>query len=395
MNRELVNPDDPELTAYALGELSAAEKAEFEVRLQSSPGAQSELESMSEIMSMLSTGLSKEWECEMTSPDSISIGKQFNPDDPELTAYALGELNAAEKAEFEVRLESSPVAQSELDSMSDIMSMLSTGLKSELECELAPPVLQLVEDDVETAALREKVIEPTTFRESRRVLGAIAAAVALMLVAVGVSSIPQVGSQMASNAVVASAPVNSVDHSPAVHVPRLFLADEIDDVEALALADTFVGENGNAGIDATYLESVSIVPASYSPALNSGPRVDSYLPPVQSGKNKSSKLDLRKGKTFAAKNSNASGVFVRGYVAMDGGAKDSGYSLAGFHPVAMSGNPVVETDLQILAQMRALQKELAGVVSTMPEGSAERANLEKILKDSRSIGNELKREFSR
>ncbi len=37
MNREPVNPDDPQMTAYALGELSAAEAAEFEARLQVSP----------------------------------------------------------------------------------------------------------------------------------------------------------------------------------------------------------------------------------------------------------------------------------------------------------------------------------------------------------------------
>lgn len=393
MNRELVNSDDPELTAYALGELSAAEKAEFEVRLQSSPSAQSELESMSEIMSMLSTGLKGEWKCEVI--PSVGDLEPLNPDDPDLTAYALNELNAAESAEFEARLAMSPDAEKELESMSEIMSMVSTGLKDELARETAQPGLYLVEETAETASLREKVIVPTTFRESRRVLGAVAAAVALMLVAVGISSIPQTGSQLVANSVVASVPVNSVDSSPAVHVPRLFLADEVDDIDALVLADTLVAENENAEIDATYLESVSIVPASYSPTANSAPRVDSYLPPVESDEENSVQLDLRKGKTFAATNSNASGVFVRGYVAMDGGADSSGYSLAGFHPVAMSGNPVVETDLQILAQMRALQNELAGVVSALPEGSAERANLEKILKNSRAIGNELKQEFSR
>jgi anti-sigma factor RsiW len=48
MNREPVNPDDPQMTAYALGELSAAESAEFEARLQLSPVARRELAEMKE-----------------------------------------------------------------------------------------------------------------------------------------------------------------------------------------------------------------------------------------------------------------------------------------------------------------------------------------------------------
>ena len=43
MNREPINPDDPQLTAYALGELSSQETAEFEAQLRLSPTAQKEL----------------------------------------------------------------------------------------------------------------------------------------------------------------------------------------------------------------------------------------------------------------------------------------------------------------------------------------------------------------
>lgn len=388
MNREPVNPDDPEFTAYALGELSAAERAEFEKRLESSPMAKAELESMSEMMSFLSTGLRNEWEEKIAS--TAILGEPISSDDPELTAYALGELTAAEKAQFEVRLEASPRARRELDSMGEIMSMLSTGLKDEWEKEMAPPMFQVVAEDTETKALREKVIVPTTFRESRRLLGAVAAAVAVMLVAVGVSSIPESG----SNAVVASAPLNSVDNSPAVHVPRLLLAEEMDDVSSLAFAAPIIDEPvsadvanpENAEIDASYLDSVSIVPASYNPAAEPALRVDSYLPPVPGNGGKTTQLDLRKGKIFNASDSNGSRVFVRGIVAMDG---------HGFHPIAMSGNPVVETDLQILSQMRALQSDLDEVISSLPADSAERARLQQISQKSRTIGSDLKREFSR
>ena len=61
MNREPINPDDPQMSAYALGELSVAEAAEFEARLQDSPLARAELASMREIMGLLSMGLREEW----------------------------------------------------------------------------------------------------------------------------------------------------------------------------------------------------------------------------------------------------------------------------------------------------------------------------------------------
>lgn len=392
MNREPVSPEDPDLTAYALGEMNSARKAEFEERLKLSPEAQVELKSISEMMSMLSNDLRCEWESRVAPP--IMVSEPVDSDDLDLTAFALGEMSAAEKAEFEVRLESSPRAKRELESMSEIMSMLSTGLKNEWEREMAPPVLQLVEEDAEVKALREQVIVPVTFRESKKMFGALAAAVAVMLVAFGVSNVDQKGEK---HALVAAAPLNSVDSSPAVHIPQLFLADEIDDIDSLVLADTAVDSPvieevsypENAEIDTTYLDSVSIVPASFSPKSEAAPRVDSYLPPVADEDAKTTQVDLRSGKTFASTNAEGSRVLVRGFVSMDGER-----SIKSFHPVAMSGNPVGESDLRILARMRSLQNELAAVVSSMPEGSAERAKLQELLSHSREIGNELKHEFS-
>ena len=49
MHREPVNSDDPQMTAYALGELTVAEAAEFEARLQDSPKARRELGEMRQI----------------------------------------------------------------------------------------------------------------------------------------------------------------------------------------------------------------------------------------------------------------------------------------------------------------------------------------------------------
>ena len=64
MNREPVNTDDPQMTAYALGELSIAESVEFEAKLKDSPEAARELAEMNAVMGLLSKGLAQEWESE-------------------------------------------------------------------------------------------------------------------------------------------------------------------------------------------------------------------------------------------------------------------------------------------------------------------------------------------
>ena len=68
MSHQPVNPDDLDLTAYALGEMTNSERIEFENRLQDSPDAQLELEAMDEITSLLSSSLRDEWRKEMKEP---------------------------------------------------------------------------------------------------------------------------------------------------------------------------------------------------------------------------------------------------------------------------------------------------------------------------------------
>ncbi|MEX2579602.1 MAG: hypothetical protein WD342_11145 [Verrucomicrobiales bacterium] len=348
-----------------------------------------------------------------------------NPDDPELTAYALGELNAAEKAEFEVRLQSSPQARRELESMSEVMSMLSTGLKNEWEEEMELPVLQLVQQETSADESNHKSIVPVTFRDSRRVVGAIAAALAVMLVVVGTVSMQENETELAladdvsvePRIAVASdtTPVASLPET-SVHVPRLFLAEEIDDLSGsdLDLAEVLEQRTPGADIDASYLEATSVIPASHkstivpgggrlSPAvyeLETSNRVDSYLPPVDERGGETGMIDLQSGKTFAVDDQGPSKIFVRGYVTMgeeSSSAERKGFELAGFRPVAMSGNPVFndEHDLQILAQMRELQSDLSRVIAEMPEGSSSRLKLEHVLEKSRRVTVELNQELSR
>ena len=55
----------------------------------------------------------------------------MNPDDPRLTAYALGELDAAERAEIEGLLGEEPIIAAELETARRFAEMLSVRLKSE------------------------------------------------------------------------------------------------------------------------------------------------------------------------------------------------------------------------------------------------------------------------
>lgn len=60
MNTLNISPDDPRLTAYALGELEAAERAEVEALLQNSPSAQAAVEEIRGTVAQLEAALSEE-----------------------------------------------------------------------------------------------------------------------------------------------------------------------------------------------------------------------------------------------------------------------------------------------------------------------------------------------
>lgn len=55
----------------------------------------------------------------------------LSPDDPRLTAYALGEMNAAERAEFEALLQAQPAARQWIDEVHATSSLLTGALESE------------------------------------------------------------------------------------------------------------------------------------------------------------------------------------------------------------------------------------------------------------------------
>ncbi|NLT72287.1 MAG: hypothetical protein GXX91_16555 [Verrucomicrobiaceae bacterium] len=333
----------------------------------------------------------------------------INPDDPQMTAYALGELTAAETAEFEARLQSSPMARAELASMREVMDLLSDGLRGEWVSEQKQPELTLLEPLAPT----DRVVEGR-FRPVRRHYHAAAAAVVGMLLVGGIIATSQKSgegvAETGTGDTVDAISLAAVGAAPSVHVPQLFLAEEVDDVSRLDLADESAMFSS---IDASYLDAGSAIPVSAT--SGNGPlqaaserggleRVDSYLPPLPDShfgrffKTGMIEKRLRSGSLAKADTRSQDSVLVSGYVTMGGAAHpENNRVLAGFQPVSISGNPVVneEADLQLLADLHGLQKDLSEVIGGMSVDAAERSTLESILEENRRIISQLKRELTR
>ncbi len=345
----------------------------------------------------------------------------INPDDPQMSAYALGELSIAEAAEFEARLQDSPLARAELASMREIMGLLSVGLREEWKASASHPKLILLEP-FETGAKSSIVVGE--FRPARRKLASIAAVAAVFAVgAVALfnnSDRTETVSPLASISK-RSEPVKGDDLIPgspvaSAHVPQLFLAEEIDDESALEL----VIDSGDLGtrIDPSYLDANHVIPAGFSPGGSQGrvvaparaqeiDRVDSYLPPVigiSSGRGATSgMIEKRLGKDDSRPVSfprSADRVLVSGYVTMGGGSISPDHTdngIHGFRPVSISANPVADDDrgLQILSELNGLENELSELFEELPEDSAGKADLERILEKSRRVVTQLQAELSR
>ena len=61
----------------------------------------------------------------------MSTPEKISPDDPRLTLYALGEMEAAQRAEFEILLANDPVARAAVDEIRGAASLLGDALESE------------------------------------------------------------------------------------------------------------------------------------------------------------------------------------------------------------------------------------------------------------------------
>ena len=197
------------------------------------------------------------------------MNQSINLDDPRFTDYALGELNGAERADFEAILEDSPVAGKELKATQDLISLLTEGLENEWQNELSPgietrePVFEVIDgglDDNSSLALgqegqedqedqkkdqkeEEKVHDFTRpSKASRRpVLMSLAAVLAGLLV-VGAVTLSQreAGQNFAS-----SADENCVWVAPA------------DDSGELVLASADRTAKSNAGVSVVLIDEIA------------------------------------------------------------------------------------------------------------------------------------------
>ncbi len=114
----------------------------------------------------------------------------FQPDDPRLTAYALGELNPSERAEIEAMLAESSEARTALEEIRETIGLLSRELTFEPALTLTMTQRQAVEQavgvEVPASETRATVVAPTSVKTAR--WGAIARAattVAAVTVAAG------------------------------------------------------------------------------------------------------------------------------------------------------------------------------------------------------------------
>jgi hypothetical protein len=320
----------------------------------------------------------------------------INPDDPRMTDYLLGELNAVERAEFEARLLESPQARAELASMRVVMDLLGDGLRHEWLAERPAPQFRVLES-VPSAAKRSARL-PVAFRlAAAAALGGLLLVGSMLLLSVPSGDSPALAS--------AASGTQALQVEDGLRVPRLLLADEIEDLSALDFADgsAMVG----AAVDASYLEADAVLPASFQPFAKSASsdrihaldRVDSYLPPVGSlvpVRGTTGMIERRLGSMDQASAERSASVLVSGYVTMGGGEAPADLIVRGFQPVSISGNPVVneENELRLLADLNGLQKALSEALEVIPEDAERRAELERVLERSRRVVSQLKKDLS-
>lgn len=163
MNEFEISPDDPRLTAYVLGELEGDERATIEVALRRSVDLRAALEEIRAATGRIEAALA----AEATEPERIS------PNDPRLTAYALGELAGDGRALIEAELRRSSELRAALEEIRATTDRIKATLATEAaEAELIdPPIPMPVEALAVLPVGEERRIEfpaPVEARGDRR-----------------------------------------------------------------------------------------------------------------------------------------------------------------------------------------------------------------------------------
>ncbi|MCG8599975.1 MAG: hypothetical protein MI807_07535 [Verrucomicrobiales bacterium] len=338
MKQQPVSPDDLQLTAYALGEMTNSERMEFESRLEESPDALAELEAMDDINSLLSGALRNEWCTEMREPLLEA-----------LPAAAEGKVVSGQFRTPKGAYIAAAAAVAAL-LVAGISVMPKTEVSAGSSFADSPSTTSLdISRTIDFPGLEPGVAVPSLYL------------------------------------------TEEVDNPE-----NLDLASALENLDKLAspldasYLDSFEAESKAAE---------TVLPVSLSSGEGVG-RVDSYLP-NRAGLSNDGLIEERRTMRVISPGPDEGAVFVRGYVAMDGdlfsaGRQSGDHLLPGFRPVSMVGNPVQETevDLRLLSELQSIQNELSGIVEKMPSDSERRNQLEAILKRNRDAVKELKSEFS-
>jgi Ca-activated chloride channel family protein len=149
----------------------------------------------------------------------------FNPEDPRLTAFVLGEIDDSDRAEIEQLLETSPEAQAAVKEIEETIGVLKEGLASEPTPELTAEQRATVEEQLAGATVASAA-EATPQRPSARfgkLAGTIASVAALGLVVT--LAVPQL--EPAREALMA--PLNQLTAEPSGTADMVAMDDLADD----------------------------------------------------------------------------------------------------------------------------------------------------------------------
>ena len=171
----------------------------------------------------------------------------FNPEDPRLTSFVLGEIDDSDRAEIEQLLETSPEAQAAVKEIEETIGVLKEGLSSEPTPELTAEQRAAVEEQLSLPKIAP-ALEASPVRSSGsfgKIVGAAASVAALGIVAALV--LPSVN----STSRLASSSDEDVAASPAAQLMAMGGASEMeevfaDDLESKLPADAVVAETASS-----------------------------------------------------------------------------------------------------------------------------------------------------
>lgn len=151
----------------------------------------------------------------------------FNPEDPRLTAFVLGEIDDSDRAEIEQLLEASPEAQAAVKEIEETIGVLKEGLASEPTPELTAEHRATVEEQLvsPTGSPTGSVPQRRALTGFHKVVGAVASVAALGLVATYILPSANHAARVASDEVAATSASELLAMNDASEMEESFTAE--------------------------------------------------------------------------------------------------------------------------------------------------------------------------